>query len=195
MGTVRSISAAAALALTGTSLLGSGTAEAALIDLASLNLFVDTVLETDSIFVDFDTTLGLTASATGPTGALFAAFPLNDTSVTLGFFATDLPLSGDMVHQGYLIDAGTGGGDILQFTIDTDSNLSADHMITFTGEFGTDNSTPYDLLGAGFTDPVASYKLESLGVTTPTVIPLPAGLPLALAGLGGLALLRRARRA
>jgi hypothetical protein len=66
---------------------------------------------------------------------------------------------------------GTGGIPLL---------ISSDLAIALTSIFGAG-----DLTGAEF----------GLANTSPTPVPLPAGLPLLLAGLGGLAVLRRKRAA
>lgn len=184
MKSIKTVFAAATIALS-----GAGAAQAALIDLAALGLVPGPLeqSETGTVLVDYSPMTGLTALALGSTGATFLANASSDSAVTLGFFSSSL-VTGDMLAQGTQIDPGTVGGDILHFTIDTDADAAPDYLVTFTGEFGTDAAKPYDLSGMGFSDGAADYRLEALAP-----IPLPAGLPMALAAFAGLAALRRRR--
>ena len=168
-------------------LAGSTAAQAALVDLGSLGLRTGGLLESESgtVLVDFSPVLGLTMIGTGGTGATFLAAPLSDTALASGLYGSGLA-AGDMLHQGFEIGLDSLGGDRLQFTLDTDGNLSADALLTIVGEFGTNAVLPFDLSGSGFTDLFASYTLQALAP-----VPLPGGLVLAFGGLGGLMLLRR----
>lgn len=114
----------------------------------------------------------------------------------------------DDITDGAVNDTDTctqGGFSILNFTLDeTDvANLFADGVLSLIFDLSRGVSAIIDLNGEepipGVVFPIVqnvafavggklSYETDDNGVE---VIPLPAGMPLLLAGLGGLALLRR----
>ncbi len=152
--------------------------------------------------------LGLGGAPVGSadaSGAVFS-FPITGGSITDGnaliehtgsgvnLFALADPTVNVSVGN-FLIDTmlGTVAGDVFGgatgvtfFTFGTPGAggipllISSDLAIALTSIFGAD-----DLTGVEF----------GLANTSPTPVPLPAGLPLFLAGLGGLAVLRRKRAA
>lgn len=110
---------------------------------------------------------------------LFTLAEDNNASVSVGNFLIDTMMG---TVSGDVFGLATG---VTFFTFGTPDPLrgiplliSSDLAIALTSIFGAG-----DLTGAEF----------GLANTSPTPVPLPAGLPLLLAGLGGLAVLRRKR--
>ncbi|MGR3321926.1 MAG: VPLPA-CTERM sorting domain-containing protein [Pseudooceanicola sp.] len=122
---------------------------------------------------DLSETISIVGSLSGLGAALTNPYSPQFSGVAIDFSYTD----------------NQSGDDVLAILFQNDNLLpsASDFAIaTFTGELGSDFLTD----GAGVSTPVFG-TFEVVGAA---VIPLPAALPLILAGLGGLAVVGRRRR-
>lgn len=108
-------------------------------------------------------------------GQFFPAF--SSTGLTLvATFMNGTSLSQNILFDGIATDNAATDFEAFNF-----ANLTNLRSFTFTGFGGT---------RGGF-----SFSLDDIAVNQTAPIPLPAGLPLLLAGLGGLVVIRRRRKA
>ncbi len=107
-------------------------------------------------------------------GQFFAAFASTGLNLLATFMDNSTSLT-SITFDGIASD--NGATDFELFSFSGFDNLAS---LTFTGVGGT---------RGGY-----SFSLDDIAVSVPAPIPLPAGLPLLLSGLGSVLVLRRARR-
>ena len=106
-------------------------------------------------------------------------------SPDFGVFDDFAGFAGTIEGVGFTIDA--TGEDIVEFLLVPDSTSTGTRSVaTITGEFSSDPATSF----RDFGDPDA----VPASVSVAAVIPLPAALPLTLAGLGAFVMVGRRRR-
>lgn len=164
---------------------------------ATLGLDTDPTIAIQDSFVDVsnDPFFGLTVSGFGPStstglaGAgdgLFVSVFGTDLDV-FGFFGPS-ELTGTLSDTGFVSSPYTGA-DTLELLFDiTGGTLASSFgdfaLMTIVGEFGSD---PF---GAGFAPTFGSLTLNPV-TSAVAPVPLPAALPMLVAGLGGLVAIRR----
>ncbi|MEM9498244.1 MAG: VPLPA-CTERM sorting domain-containing protein [Pseudomonadota bacterium] len=187
MKTARGLSLASAIAVAGVGAASAATLEDVVLggkiyDNTALDVLADddTFLASDffDVFVslDFD---GLTSIESSN------ANDLDVTDATGSLLGPALDFAFDFA------------GNTLSILYGLDTNTIGDEpfgvaVLSFFGATGG----PVDLVESGFafSDLDATFAdVEVFGATGPSVIPLPASLPLLIAGLGGIAILRRRR--
>jgi hypothetical protein len=181
-------------------MFGGGAAEAATLDLATLGYTLGPVVASTNLG---SVTVGGDPATPGVL-ELFATEPAFELFIDSLDVADALQASFSVFGPDFGTDALSGTGAAATGTDETTGLL----QFLFTGVLGTGAYAPFDggavlveILIAGLlpfadgfiADGTATLTYTILRDSSPAVIPLPAGLPLLLAGLGALAVVRRSR--
>lgn len=141
-------------------------------------------------------------------GAIFAFFIDFDVAISGGSSRTltgltlgdgDLSATGDAFAEVLFFDAETGGNLVAEIFEDTmfgseiEGNASFDPSLSSLSLFGTiEGEAGSSDISSGLSTFALTFDLDGTRPITP--VPLPASLPLILAGLGSLVFLRRRKR-